>query len=72
MAELISPYDARQILGVSDQTLNKYLKAGLIEGIKLPSGHRRYVKESVERIRRERITSTVTVIHVAPEGDDAA
>ena len=62
MADLMSPAEAKKALGVSDQTLTKYFHAGLIDGVQLPSGHKRYTRESIERISRTRISSTVVRI----------
>ena len=62
MTELVSPAEARKALGISNQTLGKYLEAGLIDGVLLPSGHRRYTRESIERITRTRVSATVVRI----------
>jgi predicted site-specific integrase-resolvase len=62
MTELVSPADARKALGISNQTLGKYLEAGLIDGVTLPSGHRRYTRESIERIIRTKVSPTVVRI----------
>lgn len=62
MADLMSPAEAKKALGVSDQTLTKYFQAGLIEGVQLPSGHKRYTRESIERITRTRVSATVVRI----------
>ncbi len=45
------------VLNVSDTTVRSYLDAGRLDqpvkAAKLPSGHRRAHKDSVERLRRE-------------------
>lgn len=66
MDNLMTPAEAAKVLGVSTNTLVRWYQAGLIDGVRHPSGHHRYVRSSVERIRPVRISSTVTVIH--PEG----
>lgn len=63
MEHLITPQEAARILGVSTSTVKRWFDAGMVDGVKHPSGHHRYVKESVEKLRPVRISSTVTVIH---------
>lgn len=42
---------ASQILGVSPDTLKRYEKSGLITSTRTPTGHRRFRKDDVERLR---------------------
>lgn len=46
-SEWISPAEAAALLGVSTKTLLRIAVSGDVENIKLPSGHRRYLKSSV-------------------------
>jgi len=39
------------LLGVSLDTVKRYLAQGRLEGITLPSGHRRITRESVDRLK---------------------
>lgn len=49
--ELITPGEAAERLYVTTRTLQRMAERGEIEAIKLPSGHRRYLLESIEAIR---------------------
>ena len=42
--------DAAEILGVSDQTIRRWITKGYIKCITLPSGHRRFDRKEVERL----------------------
>jgi DNA repair protein RadD len=53
-----SPYmwtaEAAERLGVSETTVREWMDSGRLKGMKLPgSGYRRYLRESVERVRAE-------------------
>lgn len=50
--------DAAEILGVSGQTLRRWIKKGYIECITLPSGHRRFDRKEVERVLQENKKTT--------------
>lgn len=47
----IFPRVASQMLHVDPRTLQRMAERGEIKAIKLPSGHRRYLRESIEAIR---------------------
>jgi excisionase family DNA binding protein len=51
MSRLLLPGEAAAQLGVSLDTIRRYLENGLLDGITLPSGHRRVTAESVERVK---------------------
>ena len=50
-AETVSPAVAARLLGVSTRTLRRYADAGRLAVIVLPSGHRRYRTEDLDRLR---------------------
>tara|TARA_R110002126_G_scaffold48343_2_gene134689 strand:- start:33 stop:230 length:198 start_codon:yes stop_codon:yes gene_type:complete len=62
MNEIITPGEAAKILGVSTDTVGRYLDLGIIEGHRTPSGQRRVNRDSVESVIRTRVSSTVTII----------
>jgi DNA-binding transcriptional MerR regulator len=49
--EYITPGQAQEELGVSTKTLAKLADDGVIDSFKLPSGHRRYSRESIDAIK---------------------
>ena len=48
--ELLAPREAAAIAGVTPRTIHRYGTDGLIQFLTLPSGHRRYLRESVEAL----------------------
>ncbi|MEX1384657.1 helix-turn-helix domain-containing protein [Hydrogenibacillus schlegelii] len=48
--ELLSLREAAKTLGVHPPRLREWEKTGLIRQIRLPSGHRRYPTEEIDRI----------------------
>lgn len=64
MPDYIKPGEAAELLGVSRDTIRRYIDLGLLEGIKTPGGQRRINRDSVESIIDRRIdhSSTVRVI----------
>ena len=50
MAEYILPGEAADLLGVSRDTIRRYVDTGLLAGIKTPGGQRRIDRSSVEHI----------------------
>jgi excisionase family DNA binding protein len=62
MNEIITPGEAAKILGVSTDTVGRYLDLGIIEGHRTPGGQRRVNRDSVESVIRTRVSSTVTII----------
>ena len=64
MTEYIKPGHAAEMLGVSRDTIRRYIDLGLLEGIKTPGGQRRIDRDSVEAIVERRVphSTTVTVI----------
>jgi excisionase family DNA binding protein len=62
MSEIITPGEAAKILGVSTDTVGRYLDLGIIEGHRTPGGQRRVNRDSVESVIRTRVSSTVTII----------
>jgi DNA-binding transcriptional MerR regulator len=49
-ADLLTPGQAAAIAGVTVRTLQRYATQGQIEFVVLPSGHRRYRRESIEAL----------------------
>ncbi|WP_018502936.1 helix-turn-helix domain-containing protein [Parafrankia discariae] len=47
---LLKPHEARARLRVSDTTLVRYARQGLISAKRLPGGQRRYIAETVDAL----------------------
>lgn len=47
---LVKPAEAMERLKVSRQTLARYAEAGHLTAVVLPSGHRRYREDEVDRL----------------------
>ena len=64
MTEYIKPGKAAEMLGVSRDSIRRYVDNGQIGGITTPGGQRRIDRQSVDEIigKRIRISSTVTII----------
>jgi excisionase family DNA binding protein len=64
MTDYIKPNEAAQMLGVSRESIRRYVDAGLIDAIKTPGGQRRIDRASVQDViaARRPISSTVTII----------
>ena len=64
MTNYIKPGQAAEMLGVSRDSIRRYVEAGQIDGIKTPGGQRRIDRESVESLitRRVKVSNNVTVI----------
>lgn len=50
-ASYLTTGEAALTLGVSVDTVKRYLAQGRLDGITLPSGHRRITRESVDRLK---------------------
>lgn len=50
-AELMTTGQAARVLGVSVETVRRYLDTGALDGCRLPSGQRRITRDSVEKAR---------------------
>ena len=62
MTEYIKPGEAAQMLGVSRDSIRRYVESGAINGITTPGGHHRIDRESVAIIISENVGQNVTVI----------
>ena len=64
MTEYIKPGKAAALLGVSRDSIRRYVDSGAISGITTPGGQRRIDRQSVDSIidRRVRVSSNVTII----------
>tara|TARA_R110000772_G_scaffold66084_7_gene147382 strand:+ start:37 stop:234 length:198 start_codon:yes stop_codon:yes gene_type:complete len=62
MTEYIKPGEAAQMLGVSLDSIRRYVDSGAINGITTPGGQRRIDRESVTSIITEKVGQNVTVI----------
>jgi excisionase family DNA binding protein len=64
MTEYIKPGEAAELLGVSRDSIRRYVDSGQIDGITTPGGQRRIDRQSLDEIigKRVRISSTVTII----------
>lgn len=60
--EYMTAGQAARILGVSTDTVGRYLEAGVIEGHRTPGGHARLLRSSVEAVRRHPAGRNVTVL----------
>lgn len=60
--DYVSAGQAARILGVSTDTIGRYLEAGVIEGHRTPGGHARLLRASVEAVRRHPAGQNVTVL----------
>jgi len=48
---MVTTGQAARVLGVSVETVRRYLDTGVLEGCRLPSGQRRITRASVEAAR---------------------
>ena len=62
MTEYIKPGQAALMLGVSRDSIRRYVDSGAINGITTPGGQRRIDRESVDSIISEKVGQNVTVI----------
>jgi excisionase family DNA binding protein len=60
--DYLTPGQAARILGVSTDTVGRYLESGVIEGHRTPGGHARLLRASVEAVRRHPAGRNVTVL----------
>ena len=51
--ELIAPAEACAMLGVTDQTLRRWVDLGHLAAVRTPGGHRRYRRSDVEALTAE-------------------
>ena len=51
--KLLTISEAARKLGVHPNTLRGWVDRGLVPAVRLPSGHRRFEPEQIERIKRE-------------------
>ena len=51
--ELIAPAEACVMLGVTDQTLRRWVDLGHLAAVRTPGGHRRYRRSDVEALTAE-------------------
>ena len=61
MPDYIKPGEAAQLLGVSRDTIRRYIDLGLLEGIKTPGGQRRIDRDSVQDVIERRTIHSTTV-----------
>jgi excisionase family DNA binding protein len=50
LTDYLMPGEAADLLGVTRDTIRRYVDSGLLEGIKTPGGQRRIDRQSVEQI----------------------
>lgn len=64
MTEYIKPGEAARIMGVSRDSIRRYVDLGLLAGIKTPGGQRRIDRDSVDSViqRRREVAPNVTII----------
>tara|TARA_R110001632_G_scaffold142807_1_gene258765 strand:- start:549 stop:746 length:198 start_codon:yes stop_codon:yes gene_type:complete len=62
MTNYIKPGEAAEMLGVSRDSIRRYVDSGAIDGITTPGGQRRIDRESVNNIIADKVGSNVTVI----------
>lgn len=64
MSDLITPGEAAKLLGVSRETVRRYVDLGLVAGHRTPGGQRRIERSSVEQAiaSRRPVAPNVTII----------
>lgn len=64
MTEYIKPGKAAEQLGVSRDSIRRYVESGVLDAIITPGGQRRIDQASVDSViqRRRRVSPTVTII----------
>jgi excisionase family DNA binding protein len=64
MTDYIKPGKAAEMLGVSRDSIRRYVDSGALNAITTPGGQRRIDRVSVESViqRRNRVSPTVTII----------
>ena len=62
MTNYIKPGEAAEMLGVSRDSIRRYVDSGAIDGITTPGGQRRIDRESVNNIIADKVGSNVTII----------
>ena len=62
MTEYIKPGKAAELLGVSTDSIRRYVDSGAINGITTPGGQRRIDRESVDSIISEKVGQNVTIV----------
>ena len=62
MTNYIKPGEAAEMLGVSRDSIRRYVDSGAIDGITTPGGQRRIDRESVNNIIADKVGSNITVI----------
>lgn len=62
--EYIKPGEAARMLGVSRESVRRYVETGLLEAIRTPGGQNRIVRGSIDSVieRRRPVSPTVTII----------
>lgn len=55
MSELLKAYQAAKMLGISESTLNKYVRAGIIPCVKINDRNKRYREEDLKNFIEERL-----------------
>ncbi|HEY7823133.1 MAG TPA: helix-turn-helix domain-containing protein [Acidimicrobiia bacterium] len=61
MPDYLKPGEAAELLGVSRDTIRRYIDLGLLEGIKTPGGQRRIDRDSVDSIIDRTVTHSPNV-----------
>jgi len=51
MSDAVSVSEAARQLGVSVDTIHRWMEDGVLDGFRLPSGHRRILLSSIAKIR---------------------
>lgn len=49
--DMLQPYDAARMLGVTASTLRRWAAAGRIRAVQTPGGHHRYPRTELDRLR---------------------
>ena len=62
MTDYIKPGEAALMLGVSRDSIRRYVDSGAINGITTPGGQRRIDRESVDSIISEKVGQNVTIV----------
>jgi len=63
LSDYVTIIEAAAVLGVDPGTARRMFDENTLSGFMTPGGHRRVSKEALENARREKISTTVTVLH---------
>jgi excisionase family DNA binding protein len=69
--ERLTSKQVAEALGVSQSTVRNWSTSGLLKAVRLPSGHRRFYKDDIDRMRREMFGGSYARLATKEVGHDA-